>query len=81
MLKNSNTHDPRPAVGYFLTKHDNLIIYMGMNLIINSINKGSEMLPMDKMTVTVNNKLSLTQQLIHTIINNKNLLHKEHSQF
>ena len=43
-----------------------------MNLILNSINSGSEILPIDKMDVTINNTLSFTQQLLHTIFILKN---------
>ena len=40
--KNSNDLDLRLAVSYFQTKRDNVIIYMGMNLLLNKINKDSE---------------------------------------
>ena len=44
-----------------------------MNLLLNSIKKGSAIHPIDNMTATVNNTRSFTQQLFHTIVNNQNL--------
>ena len=80
VLKNSNACSPRPAGGYFHTKRDNVISYMVMNLLLNSINKVPAISPIDKMNVTVNNTWSLPQNLLHTIVNNQNLSHKEPSQ-
>ena len=39
--KNSISCAPWPAVGYFQTKRDNVLSYMGMNLLLKSINKVS----------------------------------------
>ena len=39
---NSISRGPRPAVSYFQTKHKNVIIKMGRNLLLNSINIGLE---------------------------------------
>ena len=47
VLKNGNKRTLRPAVGYFQMKRDNVIIYMGINIILNSINKGSPISPID----------------------------------
>ena len=44
-----------------------------MKLLINSINKGSEIHPIYQMNITANNTCSFPQQLLHTIINNQNL--------
>ena len=53
-----------------------------MNLLLNSNKKGSEIRPIDIMTVTINNTRSFTEQLLHTIVNNKVLSHlKEPRQF
>ena len=41
VLKNSNELSPRPAASYFQTKHDDKVGYMGMNILLKSINKGS----------------------------------------
>ena len=37
---NSITCGPRPAVSYFQMVGENIIIYMGRNLLLNSINRG-----------------------------------------
>ena len=71
VLKKSNSCDLRPAVGYFQTKRNHLISYMGMKLLLNSINKGSEICPIYQMTVTNNNTRSFSQQLLHTIFKNQ----------
>ena len=39
--KNSNARDLRTAVSYFQMKRNNVISYMGMNLLLNIINKAS----------------------------------------
>ena len=39
--RNINTLVLRPAVIYFQTERSKLIIYMEINLLLNSINKGS----------------------------------------
>ena len=45
---NSNARATRPAVGYFQRKYDNVISYIGMNLILNSIKKGAAIRPIDQ---------------------------------
>ena len=41
MPKTRIARGPRPAVNYFQTKSDNVIIYMGNNLLFKSVNRGS----------------------------------------
>ena len=48
VLNNSNSRTPRLAVSYFQTKRENVIGYMGMNFLLNSINKGLEIRSIDK---------------------------------
>ena len=51
-----------------------------MNLLLNSINKYTEIRLMDQMTVTVNNTQPLPQHLLQIIFNNQNMSRKEPSQ-
>ena len=48
VLKNSDNLFPRPAVNYFQTERDVRVGYMEMNLLLNSINKGSATCTMDQ---------------------------------
>ena len=48
MVNNSNDLSPRPAVSYFQTKRDDEVGYMGMKLLLKSINKGSEICSIDQ---------------------------------
>ena len=53
-----------------------------MNLLLNRINKRSEIRPVDQMTDTVNNARYFPHQLLHIIVNNeKKSRRKEPSQF
>ena len=46
--KNINALAPRPAVSYFQKKRDDEVVYTGMEIILNSINKDSSILTIDQ---------------------------------
>ena len=71
VLKNSNSRALIKVIGYFQTKHNNVLSYMGMHILLDSINKGSGIHPIYQMTVIINNAQSFPQQLLHTIVNKK----------
>ena len=74
--KNSNARAPRSVVRYFQRKYNNIIKMYGNEPSSQKYQKRFNNTSYRSDTVTVNYTRSFTQQLLHTIVNNKNVSRK-----
>ena len=62
MRKTGIARGPRPAISNFQTKRENVITYMGKNLLLNSINRSSAIRIYSKKVVILYTKFLHRQQ-------------------